>query len=234
MPAPRVGPLGVLSATGAMLYRDSSGNVDEVAIGAAGDILTVVGGVPAWQAASVALTNVFDRFTAADAIFELVNGATNLAAIAARNDRAVLNFADGGPPGTDDNQTIVFASVIPQDYNDATKSLEVRLDWAAPVGIIAGDVVWDVAWEALHDKANGSPLDIDVAGGSFAAAKTVTSTTAGVTGQITRSVLTFTSAEADALLGGEGYRLWVKRDTDDAADTLVGDASLLRVSVAEV
>lgn len=233
MPAPRIGPLGVLSATGNMLYRDVNGDVDEITIGSNGDILTVVGGVPAWSSAALG-QDAFQVFTADEAIFSLVNGATALADVADRNERIVLDFSDGSGGQDNPNETIVFASVIPDFYDDASKSLEVRIDWAAPAGITAGAVVWDAAWEAMHDKAAGSPIDIDAAGGSFAAAKTVTSTTAGVTGQITRSIITFTSAEADALLAGEDYRLWLKRDTDDAADTLVGDASVLRVSIDEV
>ena len=50
MGAPPVGPLGVLSATGALLYRDASGNVVELPVGAANQVLTTVGGVPAWAA----------------------------------------------------------------------------------------------------------------------------------------------------------------------------------------
>lgn len=54
MVSARTGPLGVLSATGNMLYRDASGDLAEVATAAAsnGQVLSRESGVPAWAPAS--------------------------------------------------------------------------------------------------------------------------------------------------------------------------------------
>jgi len=223
---PRVGALGILSATGSMLYRDANGDVTDVVPGTNGQVLTLVAGVPDWMDASLSV-NVFQAFTAKDGVFGAINGQTGIAGVAVRNKRSEFIFSDTAASAAD-NQNIVFESTIPTYFDAATKSLEVRLDWAAPVGILVGDVKWDVAWE--RDNILGLDIDTD----SFAAAKSVTTTTSGVSGQLSRTTITFTSAEADGLLAGEDYRLQVVRAANAAGDTLVGNANLLYVSIVEV
>jgi len=226
MATPRVGALGVLSATGAMLYRDANGDVTEIVPGSNGEVLTLAGGVPTWASASLSV-NVFQAFTGIDAIYGAINGQTGIANTAVRNKRVTLTFSDTAAAAAD-NQNIVFASTIPDYYDSATKSLAVRIDWAAAVGVVAGSVKWNAAWE----RANLLGLDIDTE--SFAAAKSVTTATSAVSGQLSRTTITFTSAEADGLLAGEDYRLQIVRDANAAGDTLVGLASLLNVSIVEV
>ena len=223
---PRVGPLGVLSATGAMLYRNAAGDITDVVPGTPGQVLTLVGGVPEWQDASLSV-NVFQAFTAKDGVFGAINGQTGIAGVAARNKRTSLIFTDTAAAPAD-NQNIVFESTIPTYFDSASKSLEVRLDWAAPVGVVLGAVKWNAAWE----RVNTLGLDIDTE--SFAAAKSVTTTTSVVSGQLSRTTITFSSAEADGLLAGEDYRLQVIRDANAVGDTLVGVAGLLYVSIVEV
>lgn len=54
MTAPLTGAIGVLSATGNMLYRDASGNLTEIDTASAsnGQVLSRVAGVPAWATGS--------------------------------------------------------------------------------------------------------------------------------------------------------------------------------------
>ena len=109
---------------------------------------------------------------------------------------------------------------------DVVKSLRVAIDWVAESAIV-GDVKFDVAFERL--APGGQDIDVD----GFAAAKSVTSTTAGSSGVMTRSTIDFTSAEADSLIGGDDFRLLVSRDTA-VGGNMVGDAEVLRVTVSEL
>jgi hypothetical protein len=217
-----------MSATGSVIYRDASGNVEELLIGNAGDILTVGGSsIPIWQAPSVVLTNIFDYFNPADGVFGGINGFTGIAGIGVRNKRPILEFFDNAQAPTEDEQ-IVFAAVMSTDFDPAAKNLEVHIDWAGPAAVVVGDVKWDVAFERIEQDVD----DIDV--DSFATARSVVDPTAGTTGFTSRAVIDFTSAQADGLLAGEDYRLQVIRDSDDVTDTLVGDADIIRVSIVEV
>ena len=51
-------------STGALVYRDGSANMISLAIGSASDVLTVVGGVPAWSAPSANAVSVLAYGTA--------------------------------------------------------------------------------------------------------------------------------------------------------------------------
>lgn len=224
MTTPREGSLGVLSATGAMLYRDANGDVEERPIGNAGDVLTVVGGIPDWAAPGEVL-DAFEAFTPNDAIFAAINGQTGIAGIEGRNNHPLLTFIDTAAAPAD-NENAVFASAFPILWivgND----LEVRIDWVAATAVI-GDVKWNVAFEALAAGAQ----DVDTDG--FAAIQTATDTTNATSGVITRTSIPFTQAEADALAPGVTYRVQVVRDANDVGDTMVGDAQLAELSIAEV
>ena len=207
-----------------MLFRVASGEVEELPIGAGTQVLTVVGGIPAWQ--NAAGSNAFRVFTPNEALFAPINGQTGIARIGLRNNRPPLLFIDTAAAAAD-NENAVFMDVLPASYS-AANSLEVRIDWAAPAAITGGDVKWNAAFERMAILSD----DIDV--DSFAAIQTTTTTTSGVTGQLSRTLITFTSAQADGLLAGEDYRLQIVRDSNAIADTLLGDASVLRVSIAEV
>ena len=66
MSTPRVGSLGVLSATGNMRYRDSLGDVTEVSTAGQSDgqVLTLSGGVPVWDDAPGDSSTLFFGITA--------------------------------------------------------------------------------------------------------------------------------------------------------------------------
>ncbi len=224
MTAPRVGPLAVLSATGSMLYRDSAGNVTDVSPGSNGDVLTLSAGVPSWQG-TIEVLDAFEVFSPADAIFAAVNSQTGIAGIEGRNNHPVLTFIDTAAAPAD-SENVVFSSVMPILW-DVGNDLQVRIDWVAAAAV-AGDVKWDAAFEALAAGAQ----DIDADG--FAAIQTVTDTTNGTSGVITRTTIPFSQAQADALTAGTAYRLQIVRDANDVGDTMVGDAQIVQVSIAEV
>ena len=135
-----------------------------------------------------------------------------------RNSHPVLDFDDT----TDEDA--VFNGFLPANYNSG--GLTVTLVWAS-TGAVVGDVVWLGSFERIDDGG----LDLD--GDSFAATQTATDTCDGTNGATTYTDITFTNAQIDGLSASECFRLKITRDANAGADTMVGDAELLRVVVAE-
>jgi hypothetical protein len=135
-----------------------------------------------------------------------------------RNNHPVLDFDDG----TDEDA--VFNGFLPANYNSG--GLTVTLVWMS-TGAVVGNVVWLASFER-HDDGG---LDLD--GDSFAATQTATEACDGTNGATTYTDITFTDAQIDGLNASESFRLKVTRDANAGADTMVGDAELLRVVVAE-
>ncbi len=227
MTTPRVGPLGVLSATGNMLFRDSSGEVDEVDTAAAsnGDRLTVVAGLPAWVTPSATEFDFTLQFAPSDAIFAAINSQTGIAGVVGRNSHPLLTFIDTAASAPD-NENVVFASAIPIAW-EVANNLQVQIVWIAASAVV-GDVKWNAAFE--FDQEAVTDLDVD----SFATDQTATDTTDGVAGVITRTTINFTQAQADGLTPGNAFRLQVVRDAFAGADTMVGDAQIVGVNVIEL
>lgn len=143
----------------------------------------------------------------------------NFATFDTRNSVPVLDFDDA----TD--ESAVFGGVLPNNY--AGGGLTVILVWMA-TSATSGDVRWDVAIER-HEDDN---FDIDSDG--FASAQSATGTTASASGEQQYTSIAFTNgAQMDALAAGESFRIKVTRDANHAADTMSGDAELLRVIVKE-
>ena len=136
-----------------------------------------------------------------------------------RNSIPVLNFDD-----TTD-ESAVFGGFLPLTY--AGGGLTTTLVWLASTAT-AGAVIWGGAIEAWVDDT--TDLDTD----SFATIVTVTSTGASVAGEPQYVNINFTNgAQMDSLAAGEGFRIKITRDANDADDTLVGDAQLVRVVLKE-
>lgn len=136
-----------------------------------------------------------------------------------RNAVPVLDFDD-----TTD-ESAVFGGVLPNNY--AGGGLTVTLVWMA-TSATTGDVQWDVAIERHQDDA----FDIDADG--FAAAQSAAGTTASASGEQQYTDITFTNGAAmDSLAAGESFRIKVTRDANNAADTMTGDAEILRVVIKE-
>lgn len=145
--------------------------------------------------------------------------ASNNATIDTRNSVMVLDFDDS----TD--ESAVFGGVLPNHYGGG--GLTVTLVWMA-TSATTGNVVWNADIERHQDDA----FDIDSDG--FAGANAATGTTASASGEQQYTDITFTDgADMDSLAAGESFRLKITRDANDAADTMTGDAELLRVIVKE-
>lgn len=141
--------------------------------------------------------------------------ATNFATLDTRNSIAVLDFDD-----TTD-ESAIFVSVCPEGAN-LTSGLSIRLIWTATTAT-SGAVVWDASLERMT-----TDIDTD----SFDTAASVTTTTNATSGIPNYSTITLTTI--DSLAAGDGFRLKINRDANNASDTMVGDAELIAVEVLQV
>lgn len=136
-----------------------------------------------------------------------------------RNRHVVLDFDAAVDEST------LFPGFLSRNYT--ANGITATLVWLASTAN-TGVCRWAVAFERHQDET--TDLDAD----SFAAAKTVNATAPGVSGQPQYTEIAFANgAEIDALLAGESFRLKVTREATNAADTMAGDAELLRVELRE-
>ena len=138
--------------------------------------------------------------------------AANFATLDTRNSILVLDF----DAATD--ESAVFAGVIPEAASLGS-GLKIRLHWMATTAT-SGNCIWDVSMERMT-----TDLDSD----SFDTIASATTATSGTSGIVTVTEITLTTI--DSVTAGDGYRLKVTRDADNASDTMTGDAELVVVEV---
>jgi hypothetical protein len=149
------------------------------------------------------------------------NGVTNLPTVKNRGTNSVLPFDAGVIEG------IAWQRAMPLIYT-AGAALELKIYWVADTAIV-GDVIWAAAFE--RDNAAGHDIDAD----DFAALQTAPASTApGVAGVIQVATIPFTSAQIDAVVAGDPFRLFIQRTATDGGDTMAGDAQLVRAVLEEV
>lgn len=139
--------------------------------------------------------------------------ATAFATLDTRNSVATLDF----DAATD--EAAVFVGVIPEGAV-LTSGIIVRLSWAA-TSATSGDCVW------LVDIEKTTAHDIDADG--YDTAVSGTTTTSGTSGVVNTTAITVTTI--DSVAAGDAFRVRVRRDADDAGDTMTGDAELIAVEV---
>lgn len=136
-----------------------------------------------------------------------------------RADTPILVFAKSGTP------TAEFGFLLPQTNGAAqTPPLKLVIAWMA-TSATSGNVKWQASFKSFSEDAD----DLDTK--SYAAAKSVTTTTADAAGEIKYSEITFSNAEADNLARGEYGRLRLQRD--QANDTMTGSAEVLALEIRE-
>ena len=140
----------------------------------------------------------------------------NPAAALSRNGHPVIAFDDMTA------ENVVFNNTMPNNYSG--EDINIDIDWVAETAT-TGAVTWGVEVEA--NAPGGNDIDSD----SFAAQQTGTSTTNGTSGVITRTTITLTQAEADAIAASNSFRLRVQR-VDDAGDTMADDAEVVKISMS--
>ncbi len=156
-----------------------------------------------------------DSFDANDATFP----ATDPMAADSRNGHPIL-AADAGAT----EERVVFHGVMSRDYSAGNVLVDV--DWVAATAT-SGGVTWGLEFERV--APGGQDIDSD----GFAAQRTGTSTTNGTSGISTRTTITLTQAQADAIAAGDPFRLRLERVTGDVGDDMAGDAQVLRVIVRQ-
>jgi hypothetical protein len=158
---------------------------------------------------------------ATDAVFKKIDlggGAINLPQSVTRGTHAVLGYDDAAVQG------IPWQRFMPQNYSG--DDLTLNLYWVAKTAIV-GDVVLAAAFER---NEVGHNVDAD----SFAALQTAGASLApGTLGDIAKSTIAFTQAQADAVVAGDPFRLFIQRTADDVGDTMVGDCQLVRAVLVE-
>lgn len=137
-----------------------------------------------------------------------------------RNRHRVLDF----DASTD--ESAIFSSVLPQNYGGG--GVHVYIHYACSTAT-SGNTVWQVQFERMDFES----LDID--SDSFASAVTSDTFAAPSTsGQIKQANVDVSDgANMDNLAVGEGYRIKITRDADNASDTMAGDAEVLFVEIRE-
>lgn len=152
-------------------------------------------------------------FDANDAIYP----STNPAVADSRNGHPVIAFDDSAA------ENVLFSSIFPANYNGG--DISVNIDWVAETATTGG-VTWGIEFE------RNAPAGTDIDADSFAAQQAETSTTSGTSGIITRTTITLTQAEADAIAALDSYRMRLQRIVGDVGDDMTGDAQVLRIGVS--
>jgi hypothetical protein len=176
---------------------------------------TVTLTVPA-SSGTIALTSQLGGGTKTYAVFTAEHNqppATAFATLDTRNSIAVLDFDD-----TTD-ESAVFVGIIPEAASLGS-GLKIRLHWMATTAT-SGNVVWDVSLERMTTDLDSDSFDT-IASGAPAAAN-------GTSGILTVTEITLTTI--DSVTAGDGYRLKVTRDANNASDTMTGDAELVAVEI---
>ena len=138
--------------------------------------------------------------------------ASAFATLDTRNSILVLDF----DAATD--ESAIFVGVVPEAASLGS-GLKIRLHWMATTAT-SGNCIWDLSLERMT-----TDLDSD----SFDTIASATTATSGTSGIITVTEITLTTI--DSVTAGDGYRLKVTRDANNASDTMSGDAELVVVEV---
>lgn len=122
----------------------------------------------------------------------------------------------------DGDDACVFSGVVPPHYGGG--GYDVIIHWWS--SSTAGDVDWDGQFERI----GVGQQDVDADG--YAAIQSADNNSEPATsGWVAKTTISFTEAQADSLVAGEGFRLQILRD--DTSDTSSGQARIRWVEVIE-
>jgi hypothetical protein len=202
-----------------VFYSDNSGNIQEVALGASGTILTSAGATsaPTFSAASAGGTKTYAFFAA---IGSNQPPATNFAVLDTRNSIAVLGFR-----GETADDSAIFVGVMPEGAV-LSSGLQVRLHWMS-----ATQTSNNVRWQA-HFQRCDSGTDLDSDSFDANASNEATGTASSTLGAPTVTTITCGSGAIDGIVAGDAYRLRITREQSDTTlDTMSGLAQLIAVEI---
>ncbi len=137
-----------------------------------------------------------------------------------RNNHWLLDFDDTT------EESAIFAGILPRNYAGGGLTIYVHYAMSSAT---TGNVIWTAAIERVGDGQQ----DIDSDG--FAAAQSSGAVAVpGTSGHVDICTIAFTNGtQMDSLAVGEGFRLKIARDADNASDTATGDAELWGIEVRE-
>ena len=147
--------------------------------------------------------------------------ASNPATFDTRNGVLVLDFDDAT------SENVEFAGYMPPHYGGG--GVTVTIGWMFSTSGTPGTdtCVWDVAFKSVTDDAD----DLDTK--AFAAANSVTATSATADGEVAYDTITFTDgADMDSVAASEYFRIKVERDAASGTAS-PGDAELVFVAIKE-
>lgn len=153
---------------------------------------------------------VWDKFTAGD------NDppATLYATFDVINNISTLGFNDSATWGA------VFKSVLPQ-FAALGSGIIVHVKWAS-VAAVTGAAMFGAAYERMNLTFNSDHFGTQVTG---------TTTTSGTAGVLNDTSITIPYANMGSTVAGDPYRLQIQRIGANGADTLVGNAEVVFVTV---
>ena len=119
---------------------------------------------------------------------------------------------------------LVFATFRAVNYGSG--NLTVDIEWYADTAT-SGDVVWGAAIAAITPNTDTQDIETD----ALATEATVTGTHLGTTGQrLHRATITVSSI--DGIAADDYVTIRLRRLSDDAADTMTGDAVMTMATVS--
>jgi hypothetical protein len=200
-----------MTTAGDIVVGGTSGAPARLALGTASQQLRVNSGATALEYFTPAAggTKTYALFRAYN---DSMPPSTAFATLDSRNNIGVADFDDA----TD--ESLFFMGIIPEAASLGS-GLKIRLQWMATTAT-SGDVVWDVSLERMTTDLDSDSFDT-IASGTAAAN--------GTSGILTVTEITLTTI--DSVTAGDGYRLKVTRDANNASDTMTGDAELVAVEV---
>jgi len=207
---PTAGATSVMSTTGDLVRYDSER--ERLGIGSSSDVLTVVGGLPAW-AAGVNVVGQQDMIVPASAMFTTTTNGAEFLATEVGVDKPMYQTFDFDQ-STEEH--VQFTIPMPRNYNNGT--ITARFYWLSSSS--SGDVVWAIAGRGYADDEA-----IDAA---FGTEQTTTST---MTATDDVNVSDFTSAMtlAGTVADGSMIQFQVTRNAAAGGDDLAADAKLFAI-----
>lgn len=190
-----------------MLYRDANGDVTDVSPGSDGNVLTLVGGVPAWAAAA----DQSPAFLHGDPSVAVYSALIGAAAPATPGTRGAGGFSLSEFSDSQD-QSIVWQFAMPTFYGGG--DLQADVYWtseSAGGSDTDGNVAWEGAMERLSDVG---PINLDTAAFGTVLSSTGTFPAARSTGDIVKTTLPLfdDATKKNSVIAGELFRFALARD----------------------
>ena len=205
-----------------VFYSNGSGQVNELALGAANTVLTSNGAssAPSFAAASGGGSGGTKTYAFFAATGSNQPPATNFAVLDTRNSISVLGFRD-----TTADDSAIFVGVMPEAAV-LSSGLKVRIHWMS-----ATQTSNNVRWRAHFQRCDtGTDLDSDSFDNN--ASNEATGTASSTLGAPTITEITCGSGAIDGIVAGDAYRLRITREQSDTTlDTMMGLAQVFAVEV---